>query len=121
MLVLSRRPGQKVVFPSLGVAIEVLRSRGSVTRLGVEAPDDVPIMRDEVLAKQATLGDVSSSPPHSPHDRERRHEFRDKLNRAMLTLQLLQRQLELHMSEGRRRRPERTSQSAGRRRSGQRA
>ena len=99
MLVLSRRPGQKVVFPSLGVAIEVLRSRGSVTRLGVEAPDDVPIMRDEVLAKQATLGDVSSSPPHSPHDRERRHEFRDKLNRAMLTLQLLQRQLELHMSE----------------------
>ena len=98
MLVLSRRPGQKVVFPSLGVAIEVLRSRGSVARLGIEAPNDVPILRDEVLAKKAAGADPVSSPQHSPNDRECRHEFRDKLNRVMLTLQLLQRQLELGLT-----------------------
>ena len=95
MLVLSRRPGQKVVFPSLGLAIEVLRSRGSVTRLGIEAPDDVPVLRDEVLTKQSTKDDRLNIPASSPMDRQRRHEWRNKLNHLMLKLQLLQRQLEL--------------------------
>jgi CheY-like chemotaxis protein/sRNA-binding carbon storage regulator CsrA len=93
MLVLSRRPGQKVVFPSLGVTIEVLRSRGTVTKLGVEAPHDVPILRDEVLAKQAPaagLGEAVAS-----NDRDRRHAWRNKLNLLMLKLQLLQRELDL--------------------------
>jgi carbon storage regulator CsrA len=49
MLVLARRPGQKVVFPGLGISVEVLRARGTVTRLGIEAPDDVVVMRQEVL------------------------------------------------------------------------
>ena len=95
MLVLSRRPGQKVVFPSLGVAIEVLRSRGSVMRLGIEAPDDVPILRDELLTKKSAAISKNSDPEPSPTDREWRHEWRNKLNLLMLKLQLLQRQLEL--------------------------
>ena len=95
MLVLSRRPGQKIVFPSLGIAIEVLRSNGSVTRLGIEAPDDVPVLRDEILAKKlASAADIASS-TLSPNDRQRCHEWRNKLNQLMLKLQLLQRQLEL--------------------------
>ncbi len=92
MLVLSRRPGQKVLFPSLGIAIEVLRSRGSVTRLGIEAPDDVPVVRDEVLAQTGATG---NSLTVSSKDRERRHTWRNKLNHLMLKLQILQRQLEL--------------------------
>jgi len=99
MLVLSRRPGQKVVFPSLGVAIEVLRSNGSVTKLGVEAPDDVPILRDEVLARQTTAADALSSAARSSDDLERRHFWRNKLNLLMLKLQLLQQQLELGQPE----------------------
>jgi CheY-like chemotaxis protein/sRNA-binding carbon storage regulator CsrA len=95
MLVLSRRPGQKVVFPSLGVAIEVLRSRGSVTKLGVEAPDDVPVLRDEMMMKQNAPGDPLPSAPRAANDRERRHQFRNKLNHVMLKLQFLQYQLEL--------------------------
>jgi CheY-like chemotaxis protein len=95
MLVLSRRPGQKVVFPSLGVTIEVLRAGGSVTKLGVEAPDDVPIMRDEVLAKQTAAANLARSSTHSTDDRERRHVWRNKLNSLMLKLQLLQCQLEV--------------------------
>ncbi|MFM9966641.1 MAG: carbon storage regulator [Planctomycetaceae bacterium] len=61
MLVLSRRPGPKVVFPSLGVAIEVLRSRGSVTRLGIEAPDDVPVLRDDIRLHDLRVFAVSGS------------------------------------------------------------
>ncbi len=95
MLVLSRRPGQKIVFPSLGIAIEVLRSHGSVTRLGIEAPDDVPVLRDEILAKKLASADDIASSTLSPNDRQRCHEWRNKLNHLMLKLQLLQRQLEL--------------------------
>jgi CheY-like chemotaxis protein/sRNA-binding carbon storage regulator CsrA len=93
MLVLSRRPGQKVLFPSLGVTIEVLRSRGTVTKLGVEAPDDVPILRDEVLTRQSAAADTVAAT--TPTDRERRHAWRNKLNLLMLKLQLLQRELDL--------------------------
>jgi CheY-like chemotaxis protein/sRNA-binding carbon storage regulator CsrA len=94
MLVLSRRPGQKVLFPSLGIAIEVLRSSGTVTRLGVEAPDSVPILRDEVLAKQNAIAGAAPYLPPSKSDRHRQHEWRNKLNHLMLKLQLLQAQLE---------------------------
>lgn len=95
MLVLSRRPGQKVVFPSLGIAIEVLRSRGAVTRLGIDAPDDVPVLRDEVISKNAEAGFELSRASSTPGERQRRHEWKNKLNQLMLKLQLLQRQLEL--------------------------
>jgi len=90
MLVLARRPGQKVVFPGLGITVEVLRSRGNVTRLGIEAPNDVIILRDEVL-EQDPLETVTPSAA----DRKQRHDWRNKLNHLMLKLQLLQRRLEL--------------------------
>jgi carbon storage regulator CsrA len=93
MLVLSRRPGQKVVFPGLGIAIEVLRSGGSVTKLGIEAPDDVLVLRDEVFDKSnAENGSAVSS--QSPAERERLHELRNKLNQMVLKLELLKGQLE---------------------------
>lgn len=95
MLVLSRRPGQKVVFPGLGIAIEVLRSRGSVMRLGIEAPDEVAVYRDEVLARQTPAAEIVADSAEFENDRKRRHDWRNKLNHLMLKLQLLQRQLEL--------------------------
>ncbi len=94
MLVLSRRPGQKVLFPSLGISIEVLRSRGSITRLGIEAPDDIPVLREEVLEKSARVDTVETS-TLSPIDRELRHAWKNKLNQMMLKLELLQGQLEM--------------------------
>ncbi len=94
MLVLSRRAGQKVLFPSLGISIEVLRSRGSIARLGIEAPDDVPVLREEVLGKSAGTDSAAAS-IISPMDRELRHEWKNKLNQMMLKLELLQGQLDL--------------------------
>lgn len=93
MLVLSRRPGQKVVFPGLGIAIEVLRSSGTVTRLGIEAPEDVLVLREEIFEKSnPENGPAVESQP--PVDRERRHAWRNKLNQMMLKLELLKGQLE---------------------------
>ena len=48
MLVLSRGFEQKIVFPTLGISVEVLRISGNKVQLGVEAPRDVPVHRHEV-------------------------------------------------------------------------
>jgi len=53
MLILSRRETEKVLFPSLGISVEVLRIRGNTTRLGIDAPPDIPVLRHEVAKRKA--------------------------------------------------------------------
>lgn len=85
MLVLSRRPGQKVLFPGLGITVEVLRSNGAVTRLGIEAPDDVAVMREEIAIAPST-----SEPSHKSLSQS----CREKLGQLTSRLENLQKQLE---------------------------
>lgn len=47
MLVLTRKPGEAVVVGS-GVRLKVLRVHGGSVRIGIEAPDDVPVVREEL-------------------------------------------------------------------------
>ena len=47
MLVLTRRDGQKIVLPALGVTFTIVRIEGDRVRVGIEAPKDVKILRDE--------------------------------------------------------------------------
>jgi carbon storage regulator CsrA len=49
MLVLSRRSGQQIVIPSLGVTIHLTRIQGQTARIGIDAPDDVDVLRAELL------------------------------------------------------------------------
>ena len=48
MLVLSRSNQQKIVFPSLGISIKILRISGNKVRVGIDAPADIPVHRNEV-------------------------------------------------------------------------
>ena len=48
MLVLSRRLGEKVVVPDCELSITVLAFEGNRVRLGISAPADVKIHREEV-------------------------------------------------------------------------
>ena len=64
MLVLSRRESDKVLFPSLGISVEVLRVQGNTTRLGISAPTDIPILRHEI----ADLKDVDFAPGKQGND-----------------------------------------------------
>lgn len=48
MLVLSRKETDKILFPTLGITVEVLRIQGNVARIGVDAPPEVPILRHEI-------------------------------------------------------------------------
>ena len=47
MLVLTRKPGEKIHIGS-GITITVVGVQGNKIRLGIDAPEDVPIFRAEL-------------------------------------------------------------------------
>lgn len=49
MLVLSRKSGQRIVIGD-EIVITIVKVRGNHVRLGIEAPDDVHIRREELEA-----------------------------------------------------------------------
>jgi carbon storage regulator len=49
MLVLTRRPGEAIVLPELGVTLRVLSVKGRCVRVGVEAPRRVAVLREELV------------------------------------------------------------------------
>lgn len=51
MLVLSRRRGESIVLEG-GITVTVLELTGNFVRLGVDAPDDVKILRSELVGKE---------------------------------------------------------------------
>jgi carbon storage regulator CsrA len=53
MLVLSRRPGEKVVFPDLDVTVEVVNIKPGAVRLGLTAPPAITILRAELPDRAA--------------------------------------------------------------------
>ena len=95
MLVLSRRENEKVVFANLGVSVEILRLAGKVVRLGIQAPAEIQILREE-LANPTAAKDVSANASSQVASLARtvRHAIRNRLNIASLGLQVLQRRLE---------------------------
>jgi carbon storage regulator len=48
MLVLTRRPEQRVIIGE-NITVTILEVRGNQIRLGIEAPKEVPISREEIL------------------------------------------------------------------------
>lgn len=90
MLVLSRRQNDKLVFPNLGITVHVIRIDGKTVRLGVEAPQDIPVLRHEIADRWNQWRDY----PVGERPKELRHAFRNRLHAAALGLHLLHRQLE---------------------------
>lgn len=62
MLVLSRRPEEKIIIGDT-ITVMVLEIRGDKVRLGIEAPDNVSIHREEV---HAAIQRAAASAPQSP-------------------------------------------------------
>lgn len=88
MLVLSRKAGEAIVFPSLGITVAVSRLRGKNVTLAVEAPEQVRILRKE-LVPQLQKSCVKQLGPKISH------ELRNKLNSVGLSLNVLLRQTEV--------------------------
>lgn len=51
MLVLSRKVGQKILIGD-GITVTVVRVNQGTVRLGVEAPDHLPIVREEIKGRK---------------------------------------------------------------------
>ena len=48
MLVLTRKPGERIVIDDR-ITVTVLEVQGNRIRLGVEAPKEIPVMREELV------------------------------------------------------------------------
>src|SRR4051812_33947587 len=99
MLVLSRGRNDKVVFPTLGISVEILRVAGNKVRLGIEAPQEVPVHRHELTERVEAGGDENSTlkfpAPQLSAARKLNHAMRNRLNAAALGLHLLHKKLEM--------------------------
>jgi carbon storage regulator len=60
MLVLSRKVGERIVIPRCEVAITVVSVKGNHVRLGITAPDDVEVFREELWRQ---IGRKTSTSP----------------------------------------------------------
>jgi carbon storage regulator CsrA len=97
MLVLSRGHNDKVVFPTLGISVEILRIAGNKVRLGIEAPEEIPVHRHEVCERIQANGeeDIVKFPAAKNSTlAQLSHKTRNRLNAAALGLHLLHRNLE---------------------------
>jgi carbon storage regulator len=54
MLVLTRKPGQRIVIDDR-ITVKVLEVQGNRIRLGIEAPKEIPIKREELLGARVTV------------------------------------------------------------------
>lgn len=106
MLVLTRRENEKIVFPEVGITVELVSISGSRARLGVQAPAEVRILRHEIAEKE--LGDKPLTFPlknrpqlealaKQTQSSKPSHAVRNHLNSTSIAAQLLRRQLDMGM------------------------
>jgi carbon storage regulator CsrA len=57
MLVLTRRTGEEISIPSLGVCIKIVNTQGNRTRIGIDAPTSLKIRRAELFSDAGTDSD----------------------------------------------------------------
>ena len=62
MLVLSRRIGERLVIDA-EITITVIEVRGGQIRLGIEAPPEIPVWREEVVTRNEIVAVQPFTPP----------------------------------------------------------
>ncbi len=97
MLVLSRKLNEKILFPGIQATVEVVAIRGNVVRLGIEAPHDVIVLREEIKDRSPSRAPAVAAP--QPLSRESIHALRNRLNAASLGLALLRKQHQLGLHD----------------------
>ncbi len=96
MLVLTRRLGQKIIFPTMRTTVQVVAAKAGVVRLGIDAPEGLPVYREELLERNgfsvppaATDGTRLEDAAH-----QLKHLLNNRLNASTIGVALLRRQLE---------------------------
>lgn len=91
MLVLSRKQNECILFPNLGIEVEILRLARNSVGVGIKAPRSVEILRGE-LAGESVTNSQQDGPPLI--DAQLQHTLRNQLQKAQLTVSIAQKQLE---------------------------
>ena len=74
MLVLSRRPSETIHIGN-NITVTVLAVRGNQVRLGIHAPEDIPIHREEVYQRiEEYVGEVTQADTVSQLDNQAKQE-----------------------------------------------
>ena len=60
MLVLSRKEGEQIIIGT-NITVTVLKVQGNRITIGVEAPQEVPIVRGEIFTVEITLDDEKAA------------------------------------------------------------
>jgi carbon storage regulator CsrA len=93
MLVLARQRYERIVMPGVPATIEVVAIKPNGVRLGIEAPPEVVILREEVLRRGVPpTARVAAEPGAEARLAQVRHVLRNRLHAVALGLELLRRQ-----------------------------
>ncbi|MEM6654697.1 MAG: response regulator [Planctomycetota bacterium] len=99
MLVLSRQKKQRVNFPGLGISVEILDIKGSKVKVGVDAPMEVRILRDEIEDHGAPPEADAAHVVRLPQ--AMRHDLRNALHELSLMLHVYRKRAEqTHPDDG---------------------
>jgi carbon storage regulator CsrA len=102
MLVLTRRTRERIVFPGINTSVQVVAVKSGAVRLGIEAPPEVAVFREELLARDESPAPVPAPPPGRaapPTLCQLSHLLRDWLDVAAIGLALLHRQARAGLTE----------------------
>lgn len=101
MLVLSRRIDQKVSFPGLGITVQILGIKGSSVKVGVDAPLEIRVIREELADQDLEKGKLPKATPSAQPkthiirlEKEARHALRNQLNTLSIALHMFKQQIE---------------------------
>jgi carbon storage regulator len=95
MLVLARRLHERIVIPSIRTAVEVTAVKAGFVRLGVEAPPEITVLREEVYRRQGAAGadDLPAEAGAEARLAKANQVWRHRLHNLTLGLALLRQQL----------------------------
>lgn len=98
MLVLSRRLNEKILLPGVQVAVQVVAIKPGAVRLGIQAPPDVTVLREEVPDRAQEWGPAQPAAPKEAEAeaqlRQLTQLMRNRTRIARTGLAQLRRQLE---------------------------
>lgn len=98
MLVLSRRVKEKICFPEAGITIHFIRTGSDSVKIGIDAPVQMQIVRNDVE------GDAAATAKATPSTLQRlprhvRHEIRNQLQMISVGLHLFKEQMQMQFED----------------------
>jgi len=91
MLVISRRSTDRISFPQIGITIHFIRVQGGSAKVGIDAPRDIQIVRDEITENPEATAKLREQWSRLP--KEVRHEIRNELHAISVGVHLFKEQI----------------------------